>query len=427
MSLPRLLCTRAKENAELRGARSVLRTAALALVALGLLPAAAQAIPIHSFNALPSSTQAGAHPDVAFSFVTGNRQLAAQDPCACQDARNVTVHLPTGLIGNTHSTPQCDIAHFSADQCPVNSQLAAVQVKVSSAPANNFAVSFLAPVFNLIPYPGVPALLGFKTSLANTPIFEVVSARTESDYGVDVAVSNIDHFVPLNETKQVVWGVPADPVHDNLRFEFGQGIGADILGGSPLLCDENGNTSTDDPATMQEFCPRLRGGAVYAGQNGPVSSNSPEIPFFQNPTTCGEAALSTTLDILGYDESTSEALSPYPATTDCAQLTFNPSQSIAPTTTAADSPSGAEFAPHHPPVREPLRALALRAQSRLRHPARRLHARSQRHQRQDDLLRSPGALWHPRRSPLSRRLQDRFDLGSDPRPPRCPGRLRLPR
>ena len=38
-----------------------------------------------------------------------------------------------------------------------------------------------------------------------------------------------------------------------------------------------------------------------------------------------------------------QAASTWPATTDCAQLTFNPSQSIEPTTTAADSPSGAEF------------------------------------------------------------------------------------
>ena len=54
------------------------------------------------------------------------------DPCDCNDAKNVTVHLPAGLIGNPHATPQCTIAQFASDQCPVDSQVGVAEVKFAS-------------------------------------------------------------------------------------------------------------------------------------------------------------------------------------------------------------------------------------------------------------------------------------------------------
>ena len=72
-----------------------------------------------------------------------------------------------------------------------------------------------------------------------------------------------------------------------------------------------------------------------------TSSSSPRIPFLNNPTVCG-GSLTTNLEILAYDEGTSFAESPYPATTGCDQLSFNPSLSAQPTTTASDTPSGLE-------------------------------------------------------------------------------------
>ena len=75
----------------------------------------------------------------------------------------------------------------------------------------------------------------------------------------------------------------------------------------------------------------------------PVSSDSPPTPFWQNPTTCGGSALATSLEHVHLTEESTQADSSYPSTTDCEQLTFNPSQSVVPTTTVADSPSGAEL------------------------------------------------------------------------------------
>jgi hypothetical protein len=323
--------------------------AAFVLVAIGLLlPTFARAATrIYSFSAVPSSAQAGGHPDVAFSFTLGNRQLGGvTDPCGCtEDAKVTAVHLPTGLIGNPGAVPRCSADQFASDQCPVDSQLGFIEVGLNTGPGTGFGsgVVAIAPVFNLIPPPTEPALLGFKVGLVNSPVFEVVSARTGGDYGVDTTVSNIDHVVPLARIKQVIWGVPADPAHNPLRFEFSEGIPTAILTETEhvLTCDANDVTSTADPTTAVHLCSDNNsnpGNSV--GLRGPVASNSPRVPFFQNPTTCGLTSLETSLDVLSYDGGESHATSTWPATTNCAQLAFNPSLFARPTTESTDSPSG---------------------------------------------------------------------------------------
>ena len=328
-----------------RAALAVVGTLLLAMIAVA--PASAE-VSIFSFNATPSTTKAGAHPDVAFPFTISNRQ-SNPTSCACTDAKDVTVHLPAGLIGNPHSTPQCTISQFSSELCPVDSQVGIVEVVVDIRPGSPAA--FLAPVYNLVPPPNQPALFAFPTFF-HPPVFEDVSDRTESDYGVDVTVYAISHFVPLSSANQVNWGVVADPIHDWLRFGLGQHpeLG---LGNGSMFCDPEGHP-TEDVSKIFQVCGlqpgegyaigELGGGLELGGGPGhPVADNSPEVPFFENPTTCGETSLTTSIDILAYDGALSHAVSPYPATTACDQLSFNPSQAIDPTTTAADSPSGAEF------------------------------------------------------------------------------------
>ncbi len=313
---------------------------------------ASASVQISNFNALPSITQAGGHPDFDFEYsLTGHNDMP--NPCDCNDAKNVIAHLPAGLIANPHATPQCNIAEFSSDLCPVDSQLGVARVSVSTLATTGTggATEFLAPLFNLVPPPDQPALLGFKSGFLNTPTFENVSTRTDSDYGLDIAAFGINHFAPFVGFQQITWGIPAAPVHDALRFGFGQvpatqpGLGAHQ---HPFLCDKDGNPSTANLATDYQLCPygSFPGGPAGTepgGPGGPVSSNSPQEPFLQNPTTCGANSLQSSLDVLAYDGGESHASSTWPPTTDCDQLSFNPSQSIAPTTTAADSPSGAEF------------------------------------------------------------------------------------
>jgi hypothetical protein len=321
--------------------RAVSAALGCAIVAVGLLlPACVQAsVSIRSFNAVPSTTQAGAHPDFTFQFSLSVRE-GNLDPCDCKDAREVDAHLPTGLIGNPHATPLCSIADFAADHCPVDSQLGVVKVVVATGPREGSSSLFISPLYNLIPPPDEAGLLGFKTGLLGTPTFEVISARTNNDYGLDVDTTGINHLFGLKGFKQVVWGIPAAPVHDYLRFALGESAVTSAFTEAELLCDANGKHSTDDPTTAFQYCDPSRGAPGPISFGAPVSSNSPLTPFTQNPTTCGLSSFEISLDVLSYDGGESHASSTWPATTDCAQLAFNPSLFARPTATSSDSPSG---------------------------------------------------------------------------------------
>ena len=166
---------------------------------------------IESFEALPSVTQAGGHPNFVTRFTLSSHQ-SRPTACACNDARDVLAHLPTGLIGNPHATPQCGIAEFSADMCPSDPQVGVSYfgVSVSSGSGRFENQDFLAPVYNIVPPPTAPGLLGFKAGGGiNSPTFELIGARTDSDYGLDIETRSIEHFAPLTGFEQVTWGAPA--------------------------------------------------------------------------------------------------------------------------------------------------------------------------------------------------------------------------
>src|ERR1700720_502284 len=106
---------RPTEDAEMRRATRGLSAAVCVVVAMAPLPAAAQAnTPITSFSAVPTTAQAGGHPDVMvkMTFLTRGEQPAT--PCDCSDAKDITVHLPAGLVGNPHALPICNAVDFAS-------------------------------------------------------------------------------------------------------------------------------------------------------------------------------------------------------------------------------------------------------------------------------------------------------------------------
>ncbi len=258
-------------------------------VAIGLLPAAAQAnTPIISYSAVPGNTQAGGHPDLEVRFDLSNRfdQFPplqpggeSQSACQCEDAKDATVHLPAGFIGNPHATPQCTIAEFSSDTCPIDSQVGIVNVI-----ATNSILPFDAALYNLVPPPDVAGLLGFKIFLFDTPQFTVLSARTGSDYGLDATATSIFHGVyPLQTFQEVLWGVPADPSHDfcGLTRKSPEVIHRAISARSA--------TRTEPSAPSIRTRVQIPCDTNFT-RHSPVPSNSPLTPFLQNPTTCALAA-----------------------------------------------------------------------------------------------------------------------------------------
>ena len=150
-----MLRTRATENAEVRGAMIVRSAVICVAIAMGMLPAAAHAsVAIESFSNLPSSPEAGQHPNILTTFTLSSHQTAFTS-CGCDDTKDATAHLPTGLIGNPHATPQCDIAEFAAEECPVDSQVGVAWPAIAAFPGVKAFENqtFLSPVYNLIPPP----------------------------------------------------------------------------------------------------------------------------------------------------------------------------------------------------------------------------------------------------------------------------------
>jgi hypothetical protein len=288
---------------------------------------AAANAPIKSYSAIPSSTQAGGHPDLEVAFSVENRVLQkSQSPCNCEDAKDANIHLPAGFIGNPHATPQCTVAQFSADECPIDSQVGIANVLATNG------IGFDTAVYNIVPPPEDAGLLGFKIFLFDTPQFTILGARTGGDYGLDSDTTSIFHgLFPLEALQEVLWGVPAAPSHDRLRINPRNSLGGPSFPGS--LCDSSGQLATSDPESVDEFCI-----GNFVGFT-PLHSNALSAPFLQNPTTC-DTTLSSTLEVLSYDSGLTSAHYPWPKLTGCDQLSFNPSLYAQPTTSTTDSPSG---------------------------------------------------------------------------------------
>jgi hypothetical protein len=290
--------------------RVCLALAAL-LAGLCIWSATAQShVGLNQFAMTPSATQAGGHPDVTMelewdnSEVLDGQQTAPSTECACDDVRILTQHFPTGFIGNPHATPRCEIVEFSFGRCPPSTQ---VGVAEPFGPGELYV-----PLYNVTPHPDEASLTAFWAPLVAAPVFVSLSARTESDYGLDAESSPIFHPLPIPALGVKLWGVPADPVHDSERF-----------------------------------IPPLKGFASCSGAFGcdevtGISADIPPVPYLQAPTECG-VPLTSSADLYYYTHEIIHGEDEWPSTTGCEQLTFNPSLTAQPTTQQADSPSGVDI------------------------------------------------------------------------------------
>ncbi|HET7508821.1 MAG TPA: hypothetical protein VFJ65_01090, partial [Solirubrobacterales bacterium] len=183
-----------------------------AVIACGLCwPAAAQAaFGIAGFQAAAkrsdgsAETQAGAHPyvlDAAFDLETeaGTRRL-----------RDLTVHMPPGLLINPTSVNDCAEVDFrtprssikpgslSGERCPNSSQVGVVRVDVGGT------VRWFG-LFNLVPPFGTTAAIG--ASPFGTPLVFDVQAR-EADAGLDLRLQNVPQGFDLRSIHLTIWGTP---------------------------------------------------------------------------------------------------------------------------------------------------------------------------------------------------------------------------
>ena len=182
----------------------------LALLAMGAISAGgAQAYEnvepgFESFEVVPTTSQAGGHPDVSIDYIFRIDETFGEDTCTseCLYGRRSIVHWPEGFIGNPHVAPKCTLTEFSIASCPSDSQIGFFNLKGLAGEG------IFVPLYNMQTNPEQAGLLGFTAPLIAFPMFIELSGRTESDYGLEAA-STPQVRLPFNHFQLVLWGVPA--------------------------------------------------------------------------------------------------------------------------------------------------------------------------------------------------------------------------
>ncbi len=292
-----------------------LSTLALALaIACSLeAPSAMAKSEVFDFSNYPTTSQAGAHPNLVTAVEPGTHSTQSPLPaCECDDPKDITTHAPAGVIANPHVVSECTAAELATTSCPPESQLGVVVLRIFGYVA--------IPLYRTVPQAGQAGLFAFLAPIGvSVPQHIVANARTGSDYGLDLKVTGIEHSFPPSFVGIVTWGVPGAAAHDPLRFAAGE---------ASVSCSAN-----PLQAIAEDVLPNS------CEEKEPHPSSLPVAPLVQNPTTC-TGPLTSKVEVLAYDGETTSAEAPWPETTGCDKLSFNPSLAATPTTSQADSPSG---------------------------------------------------------------------------------------
>jgi hypothetical protein len=265
---------------------------------------------VESVEASLSTTQAGAHPDLTFSFGIKQDPETKENSHGLKEAyaptRNVRVELPPGLLGDPSvlGVPQqCTAAELVAEACPNGSQIGIAEVTTYD---NG---TFREPIYMMQP-PGGDAVARIGFIAAVVPIYVNATVRSESDYGLDFEISNAPMISQLLSSKTTTWGVPSAKAHDTERC-----------------------TSHE---VFYESCTK----------SPPRPPGTRPLPFTTNPTRCG-VPLEMTVNASSWVDpelDPAKAVSAsFPQISGCDALPFGPSLTIEPTSQRAGAPTGLEI------------------------------------------------------------------------------------
>jgi hypothetical protein len=349
---------------------------ALAVLAIAPAVASAQQFGLSSFSTSESTTQAGAHADFTTSFALNTDALG--NPV--DQLKGVQVTLPPGVIGDPQAIAKCSDQQFQEFNCPADSQVGVLNLSevtcrgsstTLSAPAEAGAmtvtvanggelcayapdneitigaggsaeqahIAFVngneltleeplanahaegealthvgvpdtAPlaIFNMQPSPGHVAT--FAASLTVGTLLLQLDLRSDGSYGLNATTNDISTLISIQAISVTLWGVPADPSHEAVR------------------CGQLG---------------------VSCGPSGAAAA-----PFMTNPTDCGTPGDPNTLTagiaIDSWQEPSQQvsASASIPTPTGCEALTAEPSITVTPETTQADTPTGYDVDLHVP-------------------------------------------------------------------------------
>lgn len=246
-----------------------------------------------------STTQAGAHPDLTTSiaFNTSNAEGSLAG-----DFKDTIDEEPRGFALDLIDTPSCPAAEFHGGECPIGTQVGFLTLAAAGV---NGSKPVILPVYNLTPDPGEVAKIGFV--VAGQFVYEGAVLLRPTDYGGTVIFSNANQSqVEIDNVVLTVWGVPADPIHDQERFKG------------------------------DELTP-------FTGSFG-IPSDAARAPFVTNPTLCGEP-MEAVVRVNSWEQPGKyvQVGMPFDAVTGCDRLTMEPSLTVEPTSVEAYAPTGLDL------------------------------------------------------------------------------------
>lgn len=214
-----------------RTTRALIAVLVLGALTLVALPARAHAIGFSGLSLTSDDPTAGAH---------SNFTLSASFSDAGEDLKDITVNLPTGLLGNPRAVPQCTEAQLNADACPAASEVGSTTVMAQAAgiPLN---VPSTGTVYNVVPPSNRPARLGIVVRPVGGLLGKIVlpvdiDVRDDSDYGLINVIKDIPN--KLN-------GLPLTITSMSLTLDGRTPSGAFFIV-NPTSCAPNQVTATID-------------------------------------------------------------------------------------------------------------------------------------------------------------------------------------
>jgi len=272
--------------------RTWLLALATTVVGFGAVTASAQAAFDLTASGGPTNLAAAAHSDLKVN-------LTFTDDT--EDLKNLTLHLPPGLLGNPNAVTPCTQTEFSsAAGCPAGAQVGAVS---STAVALGIPLDVPGKIYVLTPQGGEPARLGIRLSPSDNPLLSLLSGLA--------AMPPIDLQAPISLR------APGDYGLDTTLTDIPRTVTAKIFNTIPLTL-----------AIFLKSMSMTLYGTPPAGHG----------PFLVNPTSCASAPI--TVDAAPWSaptafRSTSIAYTP----TGCDQVPFTPSLDATPKQQPADQPT----------------------------------------------------------------------------------------
>jgi hypothetical protein len=297
--------------------------------------------------------QAGSHPYALTTTLVLKGGAESEGFVPPGSLKGVKLELPPGFVGDPNATPKCAYQTFIKNKCPNETAIGVtatfLTARVSFAgPTEIHFYNTHDPLYNLVPPTGVAAEFGY-TVVNDTPVFLDTSVRTGKDYGLTTTVSNINQATALIASKVTVWGVPADPVHNDVRG----GCLAEILNSLESELEGSGDGLTQGELEREGTIFPL-GTPGYVSHGGLVSrgncpTQTPVVPLLTNPTSCGESRTAR-LSVDSWEEPDvfSSMTDAMPELSGCEKLDFSPTVSLTPDGTAGSTPTGLNIDLHVP-------------------------------------------------------------------------------